>query len=164
MIEYELDNGWIVSKEKDKNAMLHVEPLSNSIFRTSLKVKLPENIFDAIANGERSVKELFRTYKMHDLIFQWNDKRAKVSSLTLVDTNHKFFGQGWFVETVRGQFFLEFIKSAHGGGGRRIQISKNVYTDIRESGKEKSISLILDEYGLRDKDNSENDVGLSVEE
>jgi hypothetical protein len=149
---------WIVSKDEQKPAILHVEPISNSIFRTTLKIQLPDIIFDAIANGERSVKELFRVYKMHDLIFQWNSKNEKVSQTFLVDTDTKLYGHGWFVENQSGTYFFEFIKSAQGGGGRRIQISGSIYRDIRDNGKEKSVSLILDQYGLRDQDISLNDV------
>ncbi len=155
MKQYKLSNGWLVSKSNSEVAILHVLPLDNSIFRIKQDIEIPDEIFDAIEKGENNIKELFRVYKLHDLIFQWGNREVK----TAVKPNNpkiKYQGKDFIIEEEDSSYFIVYELSRHGGGNRKIPISKEIYLNVRDDSY--SVRYILKKYNLDDLDVPENNV------
>lgn len=151
--EYTLDNGWVVSKKNDEVPILHVTPLPNSIFRIYQDIELPDDIYKDMAEGERSIKTLFKKHKLHNLIIKWG-KPKKITPKK--DTPTKFYGCG-FIATQEGEkYFLEYQLARHGGGSRKFEINKEIYEDARKG--DKSLSELFEKYNLYRFDVPENDV------
>nr|WP_299207779.1 hypothetical protein [uncultured Brumimicrobium sp.] len=155
MSRYKLDNGWIVMREGDQPAILHVFPVPNSLFRKEQVVEIPDDIYQDIESGETRVKELFRKHKLHDYIFQW-DSRKPTTSPKYESTKNKFFGVDFLATDENGSYYLMYELSRHGGGHRKIPISKEIYEEAR-TGKY-STSDLFKKYNLYHLDVSENDV------
>jgi len=68
---YKLENGWLAYQDSTGKAFLHVFPFENSIFQKEQIVKIPIETFEAIKNGDRNIKSLFKKYKHHNDIIQW---------------------------------------------------------------------------------------------
>ena len=153
-VEYKLDNGWTVSKNEKGIAILHVTPIEGSIFRKEQFIDIPKEIFENIRNGERHISELFRKYKLHDLIFQWN--RAPVFSERQENTDSKFYGRDFIAIQDDNRYFIEYELSQYGGGHRKIEITKEIYKDARRG--DKSISDLFIKYNLYHLDVTEYDV------
>jgi|GEM_PF-1957947 len=153
-IEYKLDNGWTVTKNDKGIAVLHVIPIEGSLFRKEQFVNIPNNVFDDIRDGEREIKELFRKYKLHNLIFQWD--REPVVSEKYENTNSEFYGSGFLVTQEGKHYFIEYELSQHGGGHRKFEITKEIYEDARKG--DKSTSDLFKKYNLYHLDIPENDV------
>jgi hypothetical protein len=155
MKEYKLDNGWIASKKDAQSAILHVLPIPNSLFRKEQFVEIPDVIFRDIELGEIRVKELFRKHKLHDFIFQW-ESRKPTSSPKYQNTPTKFYGKGFLAVDEINEYYLIYELSRHGGGHRRIPITKIIYQEAR-TGKY-SISDLFKKYDLYHLDIPENDI------
>ncbi|MEM6814417.1 MAG: hypothetical protein AAF600_08490 [Bacteroidota bacterium] len=151
--EYILDNGWIVSKQPAEAPILHVTPLPNSIFRVRDDLELPNDIYRDIAEGERSIKELFKKHKLHNLIIKWGEPR-KV--LPKDNSPAKFYGRGFIVTQEDNKYFLDYQLARQGGGSRKFEISKEIYEEAR-TGKY-ATSDLFKKYNLYHLDIPENDV------
>lgn len=151
---YELDNGWIVTKKTDELAILHVIPREGSLFRKEQFISIPDDIFNEIKTGERRIKELFRKYNLHNLIFQWD--REPITSIKNENTQNEFYGIDFLVTQEGERFFIEYELSQHGGGHRKFEITKGIYEDARKG--DKSTSDLFKKYNLYHLDVPENDV------
>lgn len=143
-IEYKLDNGWTVSENEKGIAILHVTLIEGSIFRKEQFIDIPKEIFENIRNGERNISELFRKYKLHNLIFQWN--RVSVISERQENTDSKFYGRDFIAIQEDNRFFVEYELSQHGGGHRKIEITQEIFEDARSG--DKSICDLFMKYNL----------------
>jgi Mor family transcriptional regulator len=155
MKKYKLDNGWIVLKKDAQPAILHVLPIPNSLFRKEQIVEIPDVIYRDIESGETSIKELFKKYKLHEFIFQWESRKPSTSP-KYQNTKNKFFGIDFLATEENGSYYLMYELSRHGGGHRKIPISKDIYEDAR-TGKF-STSDLFKKYNLFHLDVPENDV------
>jgi len=151
---YILDNGWKAYISEDGSFMLHVIPIPNNIFRIEQRVKITEEIFNAIINGERQVKELFREFNLHEYIIDWKkDDRPKP---ILKNSKKRFYGIDYAVVEEDFGYFMEYLLSIHGGGSRKIKINKDIYLKARNS--KLSTSDLFREYDLYLYDKPEFDV------
>ncbi|MEQ9307735.1 MAG: hypothetical protein RJQ14_27745 [Marinoscillum sp.] len=151
--EFVLDNGWIASKQPDQEPILFVTPLPNSIFKIYKEIELPNNIYEDIVRGERSIKELFKKYKLHSLIIEWG---APTKIPPKENTPTKFYGGGFIVTEEGNKYYLDYLLSTQGGKSRRFEISKKIYEEAR-TGKY-SLSDLFKKYNLYHLDIPENDV------
>lgn len=150
---YILDNGW-EAYIYDSKYMLHVKPILNNIFSTEQRIEIPKEIYNAIKQGERSVKELFRIYKLHNYIIQW--KTAEKINITRVNTESRFYGVDYIVINEEDKYFMEYMLSTQGGGTRKIEISKDIYIEARQQNI--STSQLFKKYDLYRYDKPEFDV------
>jgi hypothetical protein len=155
MSEFKLDNGWIVSKEVAQPAILHVLPIPNSLFRKEQFIEIPDAIYKDIESGEFRIKELFRKHKLHDFIFQWGSRKS-TKSPKYKNTPTKYYGRGFLATEEHGVYYLMYELSMHGGGHRKIPITKEIYEDARKG--DKSTSDLFKKYNLYHLDVPENDV------
>ncbi|MEX1192580.1 MAG: hypothetical protein WEA99_11445 [Brumimicrobium sp.] len=155
MKKYILDNGWVVKREGSSSAILYVSPIPNSIFKKEQVVELPDYIYMDIESGETRVKELFRRHKLHNLIFQFENREPTVTP-KYQNTMNKYYGIDFLVNDENGSYFLMYELSRHGGGMRKIEITKEIYEDAR-TGKY-STSDLFKKYNLYHLDIPENDV------
>jgi len=153
--EYKLDNGWIVERNGNSGPVLHVTPIPNALFKKHQEVKIPEEIFEDIAQGERDVKNLFKKHKLHKIIIDEAAVEVR-SSITLTNTQTKFYGRGFIATQERDQYFLEYQLARQGGGSRKFEITSGIYEDAR-TGKY-STSDLFKKYNLYHLDGPENDV------
>ncbi len=101
---YKLDNGWKVEKNKDDIPILHVTPISNSVFKKYQNVEITEEIFDDITKGERDLKKLFKKYKLHKIIME--DSMVEVRpEVVFTNTPTKYHGRGFIVTQEGDNFF-----------------------------------------------------------
>lgn len=154
MKEYTLDNGWIVRQDDSGAAVLHVVPITNSIFRKEQYVEIPQAVFDDIESGEIRVKELFRKHHLHNLIFQWGS-REPVTLSKPINTPNEFYGRD-YIAVEEDRFYLIYELSSHGGGNRKIPVSKEVYEFARSD--EFSITDLFKKFDLYHLDVPVNDV------
>lgn len=120
-------------------------------------VDISNDLFDVISSGETRVDYLFKNHNLHNVIFQW-DSRPMQKSILPEDTKNLFYGHGWQLEKRSNEFYFEFIKAAHGGGGRRIIIDEKTFDAIKAKGKNQKVSEILEIFDLKKYDIPENDV------
>ena len=139
--EYILDNGWIVSKEADNLAILHVTPLPNSIFRIYQDIKLPNNILKDIEAGERSISKLFKKHKLHTLIIKWGKPKTIIPE---ENTPIKYFGKGFIVTQEDEKYFIEYLLSIQGGKSRKFEITRAIYEAARKG--DNSPSALFKKY------------------
>ncbi len=150
---YILDNGWVVSNRSDNKPILHVTPLSNSIFRVHQDIELPDFVYKDIVKGERRIKELFKKHHLHNLIIKWGEP-GKIAPKE--NTPTKFYGKGFIATQEGNQYFLEYQLARHGGGSRKFEISKEIYDNARQGNM--STSDLFKKYNLYHLDVPENDV------
>jgi hypothetical protein len=155
MKKLKLDNGWFVTKMEGKSAVLHITPLPNSIFRKYQSVDIPDEIFNDIELGEVSIKELFNKYKLHEFIFQWENRQPEISKRP-ANSSTIFYGNGFIATNEKNGYFLEYEISSHGGGHRKIPITKDIYDDARNG--DKSTSDLFKKFNLYHLDIPENDI------
>lgn len=155
MKKIKLDNGWLVTKEDGQKAVLHVIPLPNSIFRKHQTIDIPDEIYKDIELGEIRIKELFRKHKLHEFIFQWDSRQPEISKRPF-NTPTIFYGLDFIAIYENQKYFLEYELGRHGGGHRKIPITKGIYEDARKG--EMSISDLFRKYNLYHLDVPENDV------
>jgi hypothetical protein len=155
MSEFKLDNGWVVTKNQGRPAVLHVLPLPNSVFRKEQFVEIPDIIFKDIESGENRIKELFRKHKLHDFIFQWESREPATSPKNL-NTCNEFYGKGFLAIEENEKYYLLYELSRHGGGHRKIPITKEIYLDARTG--QYSTSDLFKKFNLYNLDVPENDV------
>lgn len=155
MTEIKLDNGWIVSKSGINKAILHVHPLKNSIFRKEQDVILPDEIYNAISQGDLEIKSLFKKYKLHNLILQWDNREPETTTVPS-NTKNIFYGKGFIAEKENISFFLTYELSGHGGGNRKIPISEDIYLEARTGNY--TVTGLFRKYNLYHLDVPENDV------
>ncbi|MBL4560323.1 MAG: hypothetical protein JKX79_05005 [Labilibaculum sp.] len=153
-IVFRLDNGWTVTKNENGVAVLHVTPIEGSLFRKEQFVNIPDDVFNDIRDGEREIKELFRKFKLHNLIFQW--EREPVVSKKYENTEFEFYGRDFLVTQEGEHYFIEYELSQHGGGHRKFEISKEIYEDARKG--DKSTFDLFKKYNLYHLNIPENDV------
>lgn len=152
-MKYTLNNGWTIELDNDGKGILHVKPLSNSIFRKEQYVQVSEEIVRAVQNGERSVQFLFMNFDLHKQIIQWKKGMYPKKES---NTPTKYLGIGFIVTEERGEFYLEYLLAIQGGKSRKFEISKEIYEEAR-TGKY-SISELFKKYNLYHLDVPENDV------
>ena len=151
-----LDNGWEVYLDEDGSFMLHVIPIPNNIFQIDQRVKISEEIYNAIADGERNVKELFGKFKLHNYIIKWRkDDRPKPD---YINTDRRFYGIGYVVVEKDNKYFMEYLLSTQGGGSRKIEINKEIY--LRARGADISSSVLFREFDLYKYDRPEFNVKI----
>lgn len=131
MSEFSLDNGWVIKKNGDKPAILHVIPVPNSIFRDEDWVEIPDTIYREIEAGERRVGELAKKHNLYDFVFQW-ESRSPVRLPTYQNTPTKYYGKGFLATEEDGSYYLTYELAMHGGGLRKIPITKQIYDDARK--------------------------------
>ena len=124
---FELSNGWI-AEQTENGPILEVFPIPNSIFSQHRKVQIPVSLFEVIMAGERDIDVLFKKFNLQKYVIVWG---SPVRNEPPQNTEHKYFGGGWFVEEVDGKYFLDYLLSTQGGGSNRIEISKDIYLDAR---------------------------------
>ena len=155
MKQFKLDNGWVVKKTEAQPALLHVIPIPNSLFRNEMIVEIPDIVYKDIELGEIRVKELFKKHNLHDFIFQW-ESRKPTTSPTYLNSKDSFFGKDYLATEEKGSYYLIYELSRHGGGHRKIPISKEIYVEARTQNY--SSSDLFEKYNLYHLDVSENDV------
>lgn len=153
--KYKLDNGWVVEKNETDVPVLHVTPVSNTLFRKHQDVEIDNEIFKAISEGEREVKNLFKKYKLHKIIIE-NGAEEVRPNVKLMNTPTKFYGRGFIITQEGTKYYLEYQLARQGGGSRKFEISKEIYAQAR-TGKY-STSDLLKKYNLYHLDVPENDV------
>ncbi len=151
-----LDNGWEAYMNDDGSFMLHVIPIPNNIFRIEQRVNISEEIYTAIADGERNVKVLVENFKLNDHIITWKDiDRPK---LDFINTSERFYGDGYVVVEKDNRYFMEYQLSTQGGGSRNIEINKQIYLKARNP--DISTSDLFKEFDLHKYDIDEFDVKI----
>lgn len=151
-LKFTLDNGWVVEKTPN-GGILHVTPLTNSIFRVNLDIELPYNVLKDIENGELEIKELFRKHKLHNLIIQWGKTKTIEPKK---NTSTKFYGRGFIATLEEGKYYFMYQLARQGGGSRKFEITKTIYDDIRLN--DYGTSDLFKKYNLYHLDVPENDV------
>jgi hypothetical protein len=152
--KYILDNGWDIEKSDEGTVILHVIPISNSIFRNEQYVEIPEVIFNEVEAGERSTKKLFQKHHLHTFIIQW--KESEVPAVSKENSDTLYHGVDFIAEKEGNKYFLDYQLAIQGGGSRKIEISKEIYEDAREG--KMSTSDLFKKYNLYHLDIPENDV------
>jgi hypothetical protein len=124
---FKLSNGWI-AEQTENGTFLEVYPIPNSIFSRHQKVEIPESLFEVIMSGERDIDVLFKKFNLSKFVIIWEPRKWEKPPQ---NTEHTYYGAGWFVEEVNGKYFLDYLLSTQGGGSNRIEISNEVYHDAR---------------------------------
>ncbi len=145
MNEFILDNGWVVKETESGNGILYVTPIANSIFQIYQEVEIHHDILLDIEKGERNIKDLFRKHKLHNLIFE-NGSKLVIGKNNSVNTPHTYTSNDFIATKENEGYFLEYERAAHGGGHRKIQITKEIYNDAC-SGKY-NLPKLFEKYNL----------------
>ncbi|MCB0516721.1 MAG: hypothetical protein R2798_12035 [Chitinophagales bacterium] len=154
--QYKLDNGWIVWTDGSEY-FLDTKPLENTIFTKEQTVKITEQIFKAVKNGECKILTLFKEYNLLNFLIKW----TKPTDITLtrresVNTENTFYGREFIVSKERAKYFLEYQLDTQGGGSRKFEISQEVYEDARKGNK--TASDLFKKFNLYHLDTPANDV------
>lgn len=153
--QYELDNSWVIWTD-GLEYYLDIKPLNKTIFTKNRTVRISEEIFNVVKNGECKVLKLFKKFNLQKFLFTWNKPNYTNRAMNKVNTENKFYGRGFIVFKEEAKYFLEYQLARQGGGSRRFEISKKVYDDARRGNK--STSELLKKHNLYHKDRPENDI------
>lgn len=113
---YTLSNGWSIFEAGPSKLILHVKPIENNIFRKEYCVEIPQNLYDAAANGISDVEVLGKHHDLYKHATVWT-KDIKPSKEKMAEVRRKkhanhldyFYGNHWCIfEDEDHKFFLEF--------------------------------------------------------
>lgn len=153
MGEFTLDNGWVVTKKEEESPVLHITPIPNTIFRNEYRVEIPDAIYKVIESGERRFKELVSKHNLFDFIIQWG---PPVKRTVPQNTPTEYYGKGFLATDEDGSYYLTYELGRHGGGLRKIPITKQTYDDARKGTL--SRRELFDKYNLHRFDLPEYDL------
>ncbi len=143
-MEYILNNGWRIVKKQNGIGLLQIKPIPNSIFRTERCIEVPAEVFNDIENGEKDAFSIIKKYNLLDALFQWQAPCTNNTKKT--NTENCYQGEDFFVTKEGNKYFLSYLLSRQGGGEGKIEISKEIYNDVRS--ETLSLSDILKKYDL----------------
>ncbi|MEY8780034.1 hypothetical protein AB9K32_06375 [Allomuricauda sp. XS_ASV26] len=118
-------------------------------------IEINEEVFNAASKPGISLKDLFEKYDLFN--FKVIRRLGDVVHLKKKEsTPNKYYGRGLIATDEDGHYFMEYQKAAHGGGSRKIEITEEVYRDIRLN--DLGATEVLKKYNLYHLDVPENDV------
>jgi hypothetical protein len=147
-------NGWdLISTKNGKYSIFYEAGL---IGETGGMVYISEEIYNDAKNGNIDLKSLFDKYNLYDYRHIGKSKKVSLDPTNYRNTPIKYYGRGLIATDENGRYFMKYQKATHGGGSRKIEISKQAYEDIRVD--DLSASEVIIKYNLRHLDIPENDV------
>lgn len=156
MNEYKLDNGWTVFDKNNGCFYLHVIPISNSLFSKEMYIEIPSEIYMEVKNGETKVLELFKKYKLYDIIFQWDNDESNTQQIHRQNTNVSYFGKDYLLTIEGNKYFIEYELSRQGGRHRKFEITKEIYENSKNLNI--SVSELIKQNQLSSFDVPDNDI------
>ena len=118
-------------------------------------IEIDEEVFNAASKPDVTLKELFDNFNLEkNKVFY--KTRKPIYAAKKESTSTKYYGRGLIAMDEDGRYFMQYQKAAHGGGSRKIEVSKEIYEDIRLN--DLGATDVILKYNLQHLDIPENDV------
>lgn len=146
--------GWdLISTKNGKHSIFYDAGI---IGETGGMIYISEEVYNDAKSGNLDLKSLFDKYNLYNSKHLTKSIKVSLNTSKHSNTPNKYYGRGLIATDEDGRYFMEYQKAAHGGGSRKIEITEEVYRDIRLN--DLGATEVLRKYNLYHLDVPENDV------
>lgn len=146
-------SGWKVTHD---GGAFYLTFLPGEIGELGASYEVNKEVYERALNSEVSLTQLINEFNIFQNFKKVYDIKKPPELPLRKNTPTKFYGKDFIATHEEDKYYLMYQLGRHGGGYRKIPITKEIYEDAREG--DKSTSDLFKKYNLYHLDVPENDV------
>jgi len=146
-------SGWKVTHD---GGAFYLTYLPGKIGESGASYEVDKEVYERALDSEVSLTQLINEFNIFRNFKKVYDIKKPPELPLRKNTPTKFYGKDFITTHEKDKYYLMYQLGRHGGGHRKIPITKEIYEDARKG--DKSTSDLFKKYNLYHLDVPENDV------